>query len=213
LQKIYFFTFSTGHGEFFAVLINHQGIFWDTLENIGKCWEIMLTGEFSVTLDDMGRISLPKRMRDALGENSLVLKRGDDGCIWLFTAEKKKKMEDNVVMTTNIYLPQDRAMRRRHTTSDVEIDKQGRILIPPTFRKYAGLFKECIVLGQFEYIEIWAEDRYEAYLDASKEEYRVASEELGARKKKEGNFGDYGSSPHSGSAGTDAAVPGAEGQE
>ena len=173
----------------------------------------MLTGEFSVTLDDMGRISLPKRMRDALGENNLVLKRGDDGCIWLFTAEEWKKMEDDIVMTTNIHISKDVAIRRRYATSDVEIDKQGRILIPPTFRKHAGLFKECIVLGQFEYIEIWAEDRYEAYLEASEEEYRAASEELGARKKKEGNFGGYENNPHSGSAGGDNTVSRAEGQE
>ena len=173
----------------------------------------MLTGEFSVTLDDMGRISLPRRMRDAFDNKNVVLRKCDDGCIWLFTVEEWKKVENDIVRSTNIYSSQDLAMRRRYTPVSVEIDKQGRILIPPTFREYAGLSKECLVLGQFEYIEIWAEDRYKAYLKASEVQYRAASDELSARKKKEGDFGAYGSSSRSGSAGTDAAVPGAEGQE
>ena len=173
---------------------------------------MMFNGEFGVTLDDMGRISLPKRIRDALGKNSVVLTKCDDDCIWLFTTEEWKKVEDDIVRTTNIYSSRDLAMRRRYAPTDVEIDKQGRILIPPTFREHAGLFKECIVLGQFQCIEIWAEDRYKAYLKASKEEYRAVSNEVSARKKKEGNFGADGSNSHSGSVGRDATVPGAEGQ-
>jgi MraZ protein len=173
----------------------------------------MWTGEYSVILDDMGRISLPKRMRDALGKNNVVLRKCDDGCIWLFTAEDWQKVEDDIVRTTNIYSSKDLAMRRRYVPTEVEIDKQGRVLIPPTFREHAGLSRECVVLGLFECIEIWAEDRYKAYREASAEESRAASEEVSARKKKEGNFGDYGNSPHSGITGGGYTVSRAEGQE
>jgi len=173
----------------------------------------MLTGEFGVTLDDMGRITLPKRLRDAFDENNIVLKKGDDGCIMLFTVEEWKKVEDDIVKTTNIYSLQDLAMRRRYAPTWVEIDKHGRIVIPPTFRDYAGLSKECIILGQFQYIEIWAEDRYKAYLAASNNEYRTASDELSDKKKKEKDPNAYGSSPHSSIAGGDNTVPGAEGEK
>ena len=172
----------------------------------------MLTGEYNVTLDDMGRISLPRRLRDNLGNNNLVLRRCDDGCIWLFTADEWKKVEHDIVNKTNIYSSSDLALRRNYAITSVEIDKQGRIVITPPLRAHAGLVKECIVLGQFEYIEIWAEDRYISYLESSKEQYRAASEELSAKIKKEKDKGNGGDSALAGTAGANSGVPGAEGQ-
>lgn len=172
----------------------------------------MLTGESRVTLDDMGRVSLPRRWREILGNDNVVLRKHEDGCIWLFAVEEWKKVERDIVNRTTLFSSHDIALRRRYVATFVDIDKQGRILIPPTFREHAGLSKECLCFGQFEYAEIWAEDRYCAYQEATLEQYRAASEEIGARIKKERAWDNGGNSAFAGAAGADAGVSVAEGQ-
>ena len=183
---------------------------------VGEIWGLlvnMLTGEFNVTLDDMGRISLPRRFRDILEKEKVVLTKGEDNCIWLYTASHWKELEKEIFGTTTQFSKQDLAMRRRFgPTHELDIDKQGRVLVAQSLRDYAGLVKECVVLGQYNYVEIWAENRYKAYLEASEEQFRAASEELSGRIKKERELGNYGNSSHSGTVGTNDAVSGAERQ-
>ncbi len=62
---------------------------------------------------------------------------------------------------------------------EVELDKTGRILIPPSLKETAGLRKECILHGIKKYIEIWDVDEYKAYLDENENEFQEAAEELG----------------------------------
>ncbi len=63
----------------------------------------------------------------------------------------------------------------------MEFDKAGRIVIPPTLREYAGLPKDCIVLGLKKYVEVWSEPAYQAYLTENEAKFREAAEELGGR--------------------------------
>ncbi|MCL2128140.1 MAG: division/cell wall cluster transcriptional repressor MraZ [Treponema sp.] len=174
----------------------------------------MLSGEFSVTLDDTGRISLPRRLRDILGTDKIVLTKGADSCLWLYTAENWRVQEEDIVSKTDQFSSRGRLMRQHFIgpKQDLDIDRQGRILIPPTLRDHAGLSKDCIVLGQFDYIEIWAEDRYKAYLDASADDFRAGMEDMSALRMKERNSGNYGSGSRSGAAGGDNTVSGAKGQ-
>ena len=179
----------------------------------------MFSGEYGVTLDDACRLSLPRSFRSALETNSVYVCRGREGCIWLFTAERWKKLAETVVVSTNPqseemasnpFFDEGRAYSRRFlgTSHQLDIDKNGRILIPPRLREYANLDKDCILLGQFDFIEIWDKDSYEEYLDASEEEYKAASRELGTRILKERELSNYGNSAHSGLAGGDNAISG-----
>jgi len=156
---------------------------------VGKSgMELLLTGRSNVTLDDKGRISLPAYLRKILGDNELTLTQNDyENSLWLFpTSEYQAKLIE-YGKNTNILAKKDRDFRRRlYDSVTVEVDKSGRIQIPPEYREFAGLNKECIVLGQGEYIEIWDEVSYKKYLSESKEDFIIASEELGSKLKNRG---------------------------
>ena len=140
-----------------------------------------LNGEYKITLDDKGRLSLPIKIRAALEDNTHMLTKGEDGCLWLYPMEGWKALIQKVRASSNPFKADTRLMTRRliGPAQDVEIDRSGRIAIPQTLREYADLTRDCIVLGQDDYVEIWNADRYKAYLDKSEEEYKTASEELG----------------------------------
>ena len=140
-----------------------------------------LTGEFRITLDDKGRLSLPARLRSALTNTTLFLTQGMDDCLWLYPSEEWQSMLKTIMNTTNPFSSRSRNIRRRiiGPSQEVEIDKAGRIPVAQSLREFANLCKDCVVLGQFDYIEIWAEDRYRSYLAANEEEFISGSEELG----------------------------------
>jgi MraZ protein len=62
---------------------------------------------------------------------------------------------------------------------ETEVDRTGRIIIPPTLREFAGLKKECIILGIQSYVEIWDESSYAAYLAENESRFKEAAEEIG----------------------------------
>jgi len=176
----------------------------------------MLSGEFAVTLDDMGRISLPRRLRDIVEKSKIVLLKGADPCLWLYTADQWETREQAIIDANreNPFSSNGRRMRQHFIGSmqPVDIDKQGRILVPPTLREYAGLSKECLVMGQYDYIEIWAEDRYKQYLEATEEDFRAGLEKLSIPRANGKDLGDGGNSTYPGAAGADAGVSGPEGE-
>jgi MraZ protein len=140
-----------------------------------------LTGEFRITLDDKGRISLPARLRNALADASVFLTQGMDDCLWLYPYDEWKTMLKTIMDTTNPFSANSRILRRRIVgpAQEVEIDRAGRIPVAQGLREFAGLNRECVVVGQIEYIEIWAEDRYREYLKAHEADFIAGSEELG----------------------------------
>jgi MraZ protein len=115
----------------------------------------MFLGEFFHSIDDKGRLTLPAKFRPELGQG-VVVTRGVDKCLFIFTAEEFQRIADRIGE-----LPMTQAEGRefsRHFFSgalDVEVDKQGRILIPQNLREYAGLNGEAIVAGVNKRIEVW----------------------------------------------------------
>lgn len=140
----------------------------------------LVTGEFKNTLDDKGRISLPAKLRAGLEESVLVVTQGVDKCLWLFTPERWTALSEQLFATTSLFHQQARIMQRRiiAPAQEVEIDKAGRIAIPQSLREYAGLSKDCVVLGITKRLEIWDVDTYRAWLDATEAEFAAASEAL-----------------------------------
>ena len=142
----------------------------------------LLTGEYSTTLDEKGRISLPAKIKAAIDCGSLVVTRGFDKCLWLFTPNEWEKISSSVMEKASPFNPQHRSVLRHliSPATDIEIDKSGRLSIGQTLRESAGLTKECVLLGVNKYLELWDAKTYEEYLEANASSIDGAAEELGA---------------------------------
>jgi MraZ protein len=174
----------------------------------------MLSGEYGATLDDTGRIALPCDLRGGeLEKGQVVLTKGPDSCLWLYPVEEWKEQERLILTNTNRYSKEGREIMRNFIGPQkyLYMDKQWRILIPPTLRDHAGLSKNCIILGQYDYVEIWADDRYRAHMQSNVDVLNAGLEKLGA-KIDERDGDDAGNNAHSGTAGGNHAVSRSEGQ-
>jgi MraZ protein len=141
----------------------------------------MLTGEYRYSLDDKNRLMIPSRIRTDITGNSVVLTRGVDRCLWLFPHEEWKKVSQSLIGSTSLFQEKARLMQRRiiAPAQETEIDRSGRIIIPPTLKEFAELKKECIILGIQTYIEIWDEASYSLYLEDNESKFKEAAEEIG----------------------------------
>jgi len=141
----------------------------------------MLTGEYRYSLDDKSRLMIPARVRTAIPGSSVVLTRGVDRCLWLFPLDEWRKLSESLIGSTSLFQEKARLMQRRIIAPalETEIDRTGRIGIPPTLREFAGLRKECIILCIQSYIEIWDEQAYLAYLTENEDRFKEAAEEIG----------------------------------
>jgi len=152
----------------------------------------MFSGECNVILDEKNRITLPAHFRKDIDSASVVVSKGDDNCLWLYTSSKWEELVANPIRKYAVPFSKNgrRALRKYIAPSQtIEIDKAGRILISESLLEYAGISKECKVIGQLEYIEIWDKTRYMNYCDEDNEfnenEFDAAAEELTQMIKKE----------------------------
>jgi MraZ protein len=139
-----------------------------------------LNGEYKITLDDKGRLNLPVKIRTALEDQIHMLTKGPDGCLWLYPMAEWDRLMEKVRSSSTAFSAEFRALRRRliGPAQEVEIDKAGRVAIPPTLREYADLVRDCIVLGQDDFVEIWNADRYRLYDGESDGDVERAYEKL-----------------------------------
>jgi len=183
---IFFFFFYYFLLDVHYLIVNDRvnGIKWEIVGNSGMK---LLTGEFRVTLDEKGRISLPAGLRKDIDDPTLRITKGEDNCLWLFPSAKWEELvSTKIAENTDPFSRKDRSLLRRliGPSQEIEIDKAGRIPIAQSLREFAGLSKDCMVLGQIDYIEIWDESRYFKYLESSGDEFEAASEELSGRIKR-----------------------------
>lgn len=125
----------------------------------------MFLGEFEHTIDDKGRVAIPARFREELGER-FVLTRGFEQCLQAFPRSMWEALSEKVDRLP-IGSPQARNMRRIlfSPAAEVEIDRQGRILIPQGLREYAGLAEEVLITGMNTYFELWSGERWRTLQD------------------------------------------------
>ncbi len=115
----------------------------------------MFMGEYSHSIDEKGRLIIPSKFRDELGE-TFVLTRGLDGCLCVYPQVEWDKLEAKLRA-----LPLTNKNARTITRFLVSgaatcgLDKQGRIMVPGALREYAGLEKDVVLTGNLERIEIW----------------------------------------------------------
>jgi MraZ protein len=119
-------------------------------------------GEFEHTIDDKGRVAIPARFRELLGEG-FVVTRGFDTCLQAFPSAHWDELRAKVERLP-ISSPDVRNLRRLlfSAAADVDIDRQGRGLIPQNLREYAGLAESVIVTGMGNYFELWSAERWRA---------------------------------------------------
>ena len=142
----------------------------------------MLTGEFNHSIDAKGRLIIPSKFREDLGENFMVTK-GMDGCLFIYPENEWKTFEEKL-RTLPLTNKKARDFKRFFLGSavDGDLDKQGRVLISSALRAYAGLEKEVVLAGVLDRIEIWnktAWDERNAEVEADIEDIANDMEDLG----------------------------------
>jgi MraZ protein len=140
----------------------------------------MLTGEFKTSLDDKGRISFPAKFREELGVDKLVVTKGIDSCLWVFTLVDWAEVQRKVRESTSPFQADGRMIRREliGPAQEVDIDKIGRIAIPATLRDHASLSGETMVVGLDSYFEIWNAEIFTNNAAENKGELAKAAEKL-----------------------------------
>ncbi len=120
----------------------------------------MFRGEYSHTVDAKGRLIIPLKFREQLGEECIVT-RGLDGCLFIFESGEWEAYEEKLRK-----LPMTNKNARSFVrflsggATPCEFDKQGRILLPATLRKFAGIEKDVILAGLPNRIEVWSEQKW-----------------------------------------------------
>ena len=120
----------------------------------------MFMSEYNHTLDTKGRLIIPAKFREVLGEE-FVISKGMDGCLFVYDNAGWTAFEEKLQAMP--ISRKDTRMFVRHFlagAAEVEVDKQGRILIPSVLREFAGLEKDVVLVGVLTKIEIWDKDRY-----------------------------------------------------
>lgn len=143
----------------------------------------MFRGRFEHTIDSKGRLSIPARFRETLGEryDSRLVATTYDGCLIAYPFAEWQKLEEKVSELPE-FKKDTRAFLRFFYSSatDFTIDKLGRILIPQVLRDYAKLEKDVILIGAFRHIELWSKAVWEkAEAMASQEDIVNTLERLG----------------------------------
>jgi len=123
----------------------------------------MYAGEFHHTVDSKGRLILPSKLRETLGD-SFVVTKGVDGCLTVYDKVAWAEFEEKL-MALSLTNAESRTALRFFLSGAVEIDidKQGRFLLPANLREYACLDKDVILAGCGRTVEIWDKEKYSEF--------------------------------------------------
>ncbi|MBQ3272591.1 MAG: division/cell wall cluster transcriptional repressor MraZ [Solobacterium sp.] len=138
----------------------------------------MFMGEYRHSLDAKNRLIIPARFRDELGD-TFVVTRGFDGCLTVYTEDQWKKIVSQLEQ-----LPVTKSEVRKYIRSllskaqECEFDSQGRIQLPQSLVGVADITKKCVIIGAADHLEIWSEERWDAYDETSDETFETDAETL-----------------------------------
>lgn len=132
--------------------------------SVGKSGDNMFMGQYSHTIDEKGRIIIPAKIRNDLGNNFIVT-RGLDGCLFIYS-----NTEWTNIINKYKELPDSKDKRNfmrvfLSGATICEYDKQGRINIPQSLIDYANLTKECMIVGVFDRLEIWSKENWDNFIN------------------------------------------------
>lgn len=142
----------------------------------------MFIGEYRHNIDEKGRLAVPSKFRNVLSKG-LVATRGFDNCLFLYTKTEWEKFVKEKVAKLPLGKAEARALQRRLLSGamDLNLDKQGRIILPDYLRKFASIKKNVVIAGLLDHLEIWdasAWDREKTKIEKSNIDIAEKLEEL-----------------------------------
>ena len=173
-----------------------KGGSWVRMESSGREWWIvvysgercggslkekgfrMLLGEFNHSIDEKGRLIIPAKLRDDLGD-SFVICNGLEGCLFVYSMEEWNKFVAE--LETLPRMNKDARIFKRYffgSASEGSFDKQGRVLVPPSLRKAAHLEKDVVLVGVQDRVEIWDKALWEERSQVSEEDLDAIAERM-----------------------------------
>ncbi|HHY21131.1 MAG TPA: division/cell wall cluster transcriptional repressor MraZ [Bacilli bacterium] len=138
----------------------------------------MFMGEYRHSIDEKGRLIIPAKFRQELGE-TFVITRGLERCLFVYPLSEWGTLESKLKN-----LPFTKKDARAFTrfffsgATDCELDKQGRVTISSVLREYATIQKECVIIGVSNRVEVWSKDIWEQYVSESEESFSEIAENL-----------------------------------
>ena len=150
------------------------------MKQSGRKWGvlIMLMGEFHHNLDEKGRLIIPSKFRNELGE-AYVITKGLDKCLFVYSITEWDKIVSKL-NTLQFTKKNVRAFERSFigSASLNEFDKQGRINITSPLVHYANIKKECVIIGVSERLEIWSKEEFESYMNDNEDNLEQITENI-----------------------------------
>jgi MraZ protein len=140
---------------------------------------MLLTGTYERTIDDKFRLAVPKRMRDAVGNDCVMfLTRGTDGTLALYPEESFMNLSSQLAASS----PNAQNVRTFSRVffaqaERLDMDKLGRVRIPPELAKLVSIKKEVVLLGVRDHIEIWDRELWKQYLSDAQSDFDTIAEE------------------------------------
>lgn len=139
----------------------------------------LFIGEYYHTIDEKGRLIIPARFREGLGERFIITK-GLDNCLFVYPRKNWEEIEQKL-RSWPLTRADARAFMRFFFSgaTECELDRQGRILLPASLREYARLEKEVVIAGVSTRVEIWSRELWEKYLAETAAQYEALAEKMG----------------------------------
>lgn len=138
----------------------------------------MFMGEYHHTIDDKGRLIIPSKFREELGE-TFIITRGIEKCLFVYSSSSWEKITNKLES-----LPFTKKDARQFVrfflsgATTAEFDKQGRVNITAPLISYANLTKECVIIGTGDRLEIWSLDDWNAFFDSASSNMSDIAENL-----------------------------------
>lgn len=143
----------------------------------------MLLGSYAINMDAKGRIAIPQRVREGLvelcGGRVVVTAHTEERCLLIYPEPQWQQLRPQVEALPNV----NRKARRMQRlllgyATPLDVDGNGRVLLPPTLREYARLDKRLMLVGQGRKLELWNEDHWNEWLDASDDDGETPADVL-----------------------------------
>ncbi len=140
----------------------------------------MLLGEYNHTIDGKGRVIIPARLRDDLGD-SIVICNGLEGCLFVYSQEEWEKFVEKLSTLPRMNKAARTFQRYFFATApEGSFAKHRRVLVPPTLRNAAGLEKDVVLVGVLDRVEIWDKERWDERNQISEEDMDAIAEHMDA---------------------------------
>lgn len=123
----------------------------------------MFRGRYEHTIDQKGRLSIPSKFREILvaNYNERLILTNFDNCLWAYPVKEWNQVEEKISSLPQ-FRPEVKALQRFFVSAACEcpLDANGRIIVPATLKKYAGLVTEVVLVGMTKRIEIWSSEKW-----------------------------------------------------